>query len=156
LVVVLALGLAVFFVGPVLAVVSDFFRAGFFQRQEMTTYDGDSRKNLRAIHRALMLYADSEGGLPPADRWMHEAWIRLQTRDLPKEEAKKKLRVPGGALGEWGYAFNAALAGRHPDDVDDPSTRLVFESSDKSWNASALAPPQAGLAVTVAGELVGP
>jgi hypothetical protein len=155
-VVVAALGLGVVFVAPIVSVFNDFVRAGFFQGQEKSVYSGDSEDNLRAIHRALKLYADSEGALPPADRWMDEAWIRLQTRDLSQDEAKKKLQAPGASLGEFGYAFNSALAGKHPEDVQDGSTPMVFESPDKSWNAHALKAPKGALAVTVAGKIVRP
>ncbi|MCW5938484.1 MAG: hypothetical protein KF884_06960 [Fimbriimonadaceae bacterium] len=153
-VVATALVLGVVFVAPVLSVVNDFVRAGFFRGQDKATYTGGSEDNLRAIHRSLKLYADSEGALPPADRWMDEAWIRLQTRDLPQEEAKKKLQAPGAALGEYGYAFNSALAGKHPEDVPDGATPMVFESADKTWNAHGTSVPQGALAVTVAGEIV--
>jgi hypothetical protein len=153
-VVLAAVGLSFVFVAPVASVLADFARAGFFARPEPGVYTGDSEDNLRAIHRAMRLYADSEGGLPPADRWMDEVWKRLQTRDLPPEEAKKKLRAPGAGLGEWGYAYNGSLAGLHPDDIKDQSLPLVFESRDRTWNASSRNVPRGVLLVTLGGQVV--
>ncbi len=145
-------GVVLAWLGPIVA---DFYRAGFFEQAEQGSYDPDVEKNLVAIHRALTLYVESEGALPPAETWMDAAWLRLQTRDLPKEEAKEKLVNPNVARGadQYGFAYNPALAGKHPDDVADKATPLVWESEATAWNAHGGRPRPGGAQVSVAGEV---
>lgn len=156
---VLILGVAIW-LGPVL---SDFAKAGFFEKQAERTYDGTKMEDLKNIHQALMLYHESEGILPSASGWMDAAWRRLQTADMSEEEAKKKLRADGVGDGEYGYAMNEGLAEMYVGDIENPgATPLVFDSSDTGWNAygdpDELAPdparPGGNKGVTVEGNVV--
>jgi hypothetical protein len=148
--------------GPV---VKDFADAGFiegFSPVKQKRYRGTSMENLKAIHVAMMLYHDSEGGFPIAESWMDSIKTRLKTSELTSDEALKKLKNPlleGDDV--WGYAMNRALSGKYKDDIGDPGrTWLVFDSSDTKWNANgdpkALLPnpprPGGNLGITVSGK----
>lgn len=154
-VLVVALVAATPWLTQVLAAVNDFRAAGFLEASEYRKHEGTVEDNLNAIHHALMLYVDSEGALPPADSWMDAAWLRLQTGDMSKDEAKKKLVNPrlARAEGEFGFAFNAGLAGQHPDDIKDKTLPLVWESTETRWNATTTAPPQSGSWVDIQGRI---
>lgn len=134
----------------------DFEKAGFLEEQQTGTYLADREANLKEIHRALTMYADSEAAFPQPLGWMDAAWQRLQTRDLPTEEARKKLQRPGVKEG-YGYALNRAVAGKAPEEAGDPKrTVLVFESEETTWDAAgdpSGAPPES-LAVTVDGTVL--
>ncbi len=156
---VLILGVAIW-LGPV---ISDFAKAGFFEKQAERTYDGTKMEDLKNIHQALMLYHESEGILPSASGWMDAAWRRLQTADMSEDEAKKKLQAEGVAEGEYGYAMNEDVAEMYTGDIENPAeTPLVFDSSKTGWNAHGkpgeLAPdperPGGNKAVTVEGNVV--
>src|SRR5436309_1729398 len=57
-------------------------------------YSGTSIDNLRRMQTALLLYNDSEGQFPDSSGWMDAIGNRLETADLNKGEAKKKLIRP--------------------------------------------------------------
>lgn len=127
---------------------------GFLDAPAKREYTGDTVKNLKAIHTALMLYQDSEGALPQASSWMDAAWSRLQTADMEEDEAKKKLKSTGiTADTEYGYGFNDAISGKHTLDLPD-ETVLVFESKDLAWNAHGKAANPGAKAITVTGKIV--
>jgi hypothetical protein len=146
------------------------WRAGAVQAmitpQEMRTYQGTSKENLKALYTAMMLEHDSEGAFPKAAEWMDALKDRLATNDMSLTEAEKKYVNPmaGPAKpGQFGYAMNAALEGKYKDDVKDPDkTLLIFDSSDTSRNAhgdpTELLPKSArqggNLGVTVSGKVV--
>ncbi len=139
-------------------------QSGFLDDVEQRTYEGDAEANLKAIHTALMLVHDSDGQFPAADGWMDAIANRLKTSDLSEEEAAKKLVNPDRAKrdGEYGFALNAAAAGKFVDDLAGPETILVFESASLERNASgdpgkdAPKPGRNGgnLGITVGGEVV--
>lgn len=149
------------FVGPALTVAS-----GYIEPQTKRQWQGTSMENLKAIHTALSLYQESEGALPPADRWMDAIATRLKTADLTTEEAEKKLRSPSVARDNplaFGYAFMAELEGKYMADIENPAqTPLVFDSRDLTRNAHGdpvqLKPdpprPEGNLTVTVDGQVV--
>lgn len=111
-------------------------KAGLLDEEKTDKYQVSRENNLTAIHKALLQAADSDGGFPAADKWMDTAVLRLKTGDLSEAEAREKLKVPGGTEG-YGYAFNKALGGKHPDDFKDKGkTVIVYESVATQWNAS--------------------
>ncbi|MCW5937629.1 MAG: hypothetical protein KIT11_10030 [Fimbriimonadaceae bacterium] len=152
-IVVLAFLLALPWMVQVVAAFRDFQRAGFLEQGEERKYQGSVDANLTAIRAALLLYVDSEGAFPPRESWMDAAWLRLQSGDMSKEEAKKKLRDPSRAKGEsdYGFALNPAVAGKHPDDLPG-ETPLVWQSEGLEWN-SATGPKAKGREVRVDGAL---
>lgn len=134
------------------------WRDGAFSH-ETHDYVGTSTENLRRIRTALMLYHDSEGQFPDASGWMNAAIDRLQTADLNKGEGLKKLVRPDllGQDGAYGYAFNDACSRKYKDDVKDPKTPLVFESTDKAFDAHGdPAKLRKGLAITIDGTILAP
>lgn len=152
----------VIWLGPVLMA---FINEGFFDETEMRSYQGNSADNLKAIHRSLSGFHESEGVLPEAEKWMDDALLRLKSADMAEEESKKMLVSPrnSGKPNQYGYAFNAALSGMYIGDIKDPKkTVLIFESKLTEWNASGDpktdAAPKVGntgpLALTVSGEVV--
>jgi hypothetical protein len=114
--------------------------------------------NLKAIYIALNLYQDSEGQYPAASGWMDAIGPHLQTTDMSREEADKKLLRPNlksPQPGQYGYALNDAIAGRFKGDIKDSKTPLVFETSDLSRNAHGSPNSQTGrLAITLQGTIV--
>lgn len=139
--------------------VADAKKAGLLDEEKTDKYQVGRENNLKAIHKALMQAADSDGVFPPAKSWMDVALLRLKTGDLTIDEAKDKLRVPGSKAGEFGYALNSEVAGKTPDDFKSrPNTILVFESRDSIWNASgdpATIGREGGKAITISGDIVG-
>ncbi len=82
-------------------------------------------ENLKQLHAALMLYADSwDGKLPPANSWM------TAIRDNVPEDAW--LHCPdAGKPGGFGYAFNMALGGADVSSTKGGATTpLLYDSSD--------------------------
>lgn len=91
------------------------------------SYKADMNKtcpeNLKQLHAALMLYADSwDGKLPPAETWMtairdnvpQDAWLHCP--DVTKQDG-------------YGYAFNKALGGASVTSVKGASTMpLLYDS----------------------------
>jgi hypothetical protein len=129
--------------------VLDLARAGAFDEVQQREYQADREGNLKAIHRALVMTAESEGAVP-GDDWMDQAMLRLKTRDLSEDEAAKKLVRPGVASG-YGYGLNEAAAGKPVEDLE-AGTVLVFESAQTARNH--VGKPEPGLAVTVGGDVV--
>lgn len=160
LVALLAIGGAVFY-GPTLW---DFYKAGLFERPlEPTVYEGDTRSNLEALHRALMATHDSDGAFPKASEWMEAIKPRMSTSGEKQWELKYVSPALRGKDGQYGYALNEEVSGRYVDDITDPKTTLlVFDSRDASWNAHGDPkdllpdPPRPGgnLGVTVSGQVV--
>jgi hypothetical protein len=146
------------------------WRAGAVQAmvspQQMREYEGTSKENLKALYTAMMLEHDSEEAFPPADQWMDAIKDRITTGDMPMAEAEKKYVNPmiqPAKKGQFGYAMNAALAGKYKDDVKNPDeTLLIFDSKETSWNAHGDPkellpdPPRQGgnLGITVSGKVV--
>lgn len=162
-VLVLLVGLG-WWIGPV---IRDFFKAGFFDKTKMRSYEGASIDNLRAMHMAMMQYHDSEEMFPDSSAWMDAIENRIQVFDMEKAESMKKLIAPlyRDQPGKYGYAMNDLCSRKYKDDLPDPSkTVLIFESSDTSRNAhgdpaNLMAAPAGGskaLAISVEGQLIGP
>jgi len=148
--ILLVLGLALgYWLVQVAIVAGSAARAGFFDAPVKSTWTPDREANLRALHTALRLYMESEGQLPAAAGWSDAVGPRLKTADLSETEARKKLVQPGGA---GGYGFNAALAGKHFEDLDS-STVVLFETAKPDLNQHG-EPPKEGRGITVAGEVV--
>lgn len=83
-------------------------------------------RNLMRLARALSLYAeDQAGGYPPWEVWGTAAFTRVTDRAV---------FVCPAALGEPGYAYNAALFGLKPAAVSDPAKCVIL------WDAGALGP----------------
>jgi len=121
----------------------DLWQAGLFENvlspKELRKYQGSSMDNLKAMHLALSLYHESEGQFPYANGWMDAIQPYMQSGDMSKEEAMKKLVNPlirPAKKGVYGYAMNDAASAKYKDDVPKPSeTLLVFDSSETGWNA---------------------
>lgn len=121
-------------------------------------YSGNSIENLRRMRTAMLLYSDSEDHFPEGNGWMDAIDTRLQTADLNKGEAEKKLVRPDllGQSGLYGYAMNDACAGKFKGDIKDPNlTPLIFESSETGKNAHGdPAKIRKGIAITVDGTII--
>jgi hypothetical protein len=149
------------FYGPVLR---DFWVGGILPamvaKPQERTYEGDSADNLRSLFVAMKLYHDSEERFPEADGWMNAIQGRVRTTDMPEEEAAKKFVRPdlADSPGSFGYAMNPSVAGKYVDDIEDPDTILLFESSETGRNAhgdpDAIGLSQNPRGITVTGDLV--
>lgn len=140
-------------------------RRGVFTEPELRSYQGTSQENLKALHRALMAYHDSEERFPDAQAWMDAALPYTRTSDLKEDEERKKFQNPlirPGGTDVYGYGFNEALAGKFVDDIADPErTVLIYDSQETGWNAhgdpnqDAADPERAGgnLGITVGGRV---
>ncbi len=152
--IVLALAILVLavWIGPV---IWDFWRSGFLKGQDRNAYEGGRKENLIALHRAVMLYAESEGGLPDAEGWMDAAMTRAETADLGREEALKKFIRPGVEGPEkFGYGMNAALSRLYPGDAEKPAELiLLFESRSQEWNFSGDPVADSGAGETIDGAI---
>lgn len=139
-------------------VVMDAKKSGWLDDVKTDKYQAGRTNNLKAIHKALMQAQESDGQFPPADHWMEVALIRLKTSDITENEAKDKLRRPGGNPSDFGYAINSTFAGKSMDQVRvAKSAILVFESLSVGFNASG-SPEKDGLksgkGITFEGEVV--
>lgn len=138
--------------------VRDAKKSGWLDDVEVDKYQAGRENNLKAIHKALVQAAESDGQFPPAATWMDAALIRLKTSDLTEEETKIKLRVPGQDNGGYGYAINVVIAGKKPEELKSVQDAvLVFESNKSAWNASGDPDKdarKAGKGITLAGEIV--
>lgn len=155
---VVGLGAAVFFGYPVVQNYLVAKRNGFLDPVEREGYAPTTQGNLKAIHTALMLYADSEGQFPEGSGWMDAIENRLQTNKLKAGEGLKKLRSPRfSGDSEYGYALNPACAAKYPGDIREPNkTILVFDTEESKKNASAdpSSGLKGGLGITVSGDVV--
>lgn len=137
---------------------SDASKAGLLDETKTEKYQASRDNNLKAIHRALMLAADSDGEFPEATKWMETALIRLKTSDISEDEAKEKLKIPGLGPTEFGYALNTVFGKAHPGEIKVKSDAiLVYESKDASWNAHGNPETDGrdgGKAVTFGGEII--
>ena len=122
-------------------------------------YQGDIKDRLKAMHTAADLFHASEDAYPKADKWMDDLLIRLQTQNLKKGEAERKLKRPDVEANpdQYGFAFNAAAVGKYRGDIKDPKTILIYESKDTKKNA--VGDPKAdgkpgGEGITISGEIV--
>lgn len=155
-----AVTLAIWFYGPLArALWSKGFFDQMFRGDDTKKYAGTSMDNLKYMRTALMGYEDSEGQFPVAGGWMDAIQNRLNTDDLKKGEALKKLVYPAnaGQDGKYGYAFNDALSGKYKGDIKDPNTPMVFESVVTDRNAHGdpvkMRRP-GGLAISVDGKIL--
>jgi hypothetical protein len=121
-------------------------------------YSGTSIDNLRRMQTAMLLYNDSEEHFPEAAGWMDAIDLRLQTADLKKGEAEKKLVRPDllGQADQFGYAMNDACSAKYKGDIKDPNrTPLIFESTETGRNAHGdPAKIRNGIAITIDGTLL--
>ncbi len=148
---------AVIWLGPT---VSTAMRAGFLDKTEdRVIEEGQTLKNLKTIHQAILMYSESEGVLPDAGGWMDAAYTRLKTADLPEVEAKKQLKSEKG-LGEdeYGFAMNSRLSGKDPFDSELQDSFLIFQSKNLDWNAQGLPEDpesalESGQGITLGGSL---
>ena len=122
-------------------------------------YQGDVKDRLKAMRTAADLYQTSEDMYPKADNWMDDLLIRLQTQNLKKGEAEKKLKRPDMETtpDQYGFAINSAVAGKYKGDIKDPKTILIFESKETKKNMSG--DPKAdgkpgGEGITISGEII--
>src|SRR5688572_19653527 len=123
--------------------VFDLWQAGILEgalsSKELRRYQGSSMDNLKAMHLALSLYHESEGQFPHSNGWMDAVQPYVQSGDMSKDEAMKKLVNPllrPAKTGVFGYAMNDAASAKYRDDIAKPAeTLLIFDSSDTTWNA---------------------
>lgn len=122
-------------------------------------YKGDIKDRLKAMQTAADLFHSSEDSYPKPEKWMDDLLIRLQTQNLKKGEAEKKLKRPDleSNPNEYGFALNTAVAGKYKGDIKDPLTILIFESS--KTEKSAVGDPKTdgrpgGEGITISGEIV--
>jgi hypothetical protein len=137
-----------------IGIVWKLIRAGVLEKSEKVDYQATNNDNLKAIRTALLLYHDNEEQFPLASGWMDAIKGQLHSNDLKKGEEMKKLLVPGGRAGEYGYALNKAVGGKYKGDLK-PSEVLVFQSKLGTWNASGDPKTDAsGTGITLDGKLV--
>jgi hypothetical protein len=154
---VLALGFIAWFYGPLVLAL---WHIGIFDKKSAAhAYDGTSIDNLKYMRTALLGYEESEGLFPEAGGWVDAIQNRLNTDDLKKGEAAKKLVYPEfvGQAGKFGYAFNGALSKKYHGDVKDGKTPLIFESTSTDRNAHgdpAKIRKPGGLAISVDGTIL--
>jgi hypothetical protein len=152
----LVFGFLVWFYGPLAWAL---YKAGFLERKAPPhAYDGTSIDNLKFMRTALLGYEESEGLFPEASGWVEAIQNRLNTDDLKKGEAAKKLVYPEfiGQAGKFGYAFNDALSRKYHGDIKDGKTPMIFESTTTDRNAHGdpkLRKP-GGLAISVDGTVL--
>ena len=122
-------------------------------------YKGDINDRLKAMQTAADLYHSSEDSYPKAEKWMDDLLIRLQTQNLKKGEAERKLKRPDIEMNpdQYGFAMNSAVAGKYKGDIKDPLTILIFESNEITKNS--VGDPKVdgkpgGEGITVSGEIV--
>lgn len=121
--------------GQVIKAFSDARKAGLLSDEKVEKYQVGRENNLKAIHKALLQAADSDGQFPKAEKWMESALIRLKTSDLSESEAQKKLAVPGLTEG-FGYAFNDVFSGKRPEDFKGKEKSVfIYESKQTAWDA---------------------
>lgn len=115
------------------------WRAGSFDKADKVKYKGDLEDNLKKLHAALILYHDSEGQFPDAEKWMDAIRNRVRTGNMEDSEAMKKFMDPSAQTGGkdiYGIAMNDAASAKYKDDIKDADkTPLLFVSSDTKWNA---------------------
>jgi hypothetical protein len=131
----LAFSFVAWFYGPLVLAL---WHIGLFDKKsEAHAYDGTSVDNLKYMRTALLGYEESEGQFPEASGWVEAIQNRLNTDDLKKGEAVKKLVHPEfvGQPGKFGYAFNDALSQKYHDDIKDGKTPMIFESTTTDRNA---------------------
>ena len=122
-------------------------------------YKGDIKDRLKAMQTAADLYHSSEDSYPKAEKWMDDLLIRLQTQNLKKGEAERKLKRPDIEMNpdQYGFALNKEVAGMYKGDIKDPLTILIFESNEITKNA--VGDPKVdgkpgGEGITVSGKIV--
>lgn len=151
-------GIVIYF-WPLLVGAADLYRKGVLQGTRKHEYEGSSIDNLKAMRTALLGYEESEGQFPMGSGWMDAIQNRLNTDDLKKGEAAKKLVLPEllDQPGKYGYGFNQELEGHYRGEVKDPKTPLVFESTETGRNAAGDAKElrrPGGLAIAVDGTIL--
>ena len=109
---------------------------GVFDKKEMQIYNASNEKNLLALRTALMLYHESEGQFPDASHWMDAIKSRVKVDNMEATEVAKKFVNPlyPATSTVFGYALNDAASNKYKGDLK-PSTVLLFDSSDTSWDA---------------------
>lgn len=152
----LVLGVGIW-LGPI---IRDFLKAGFFDNIEKREFSGDNVSNLKEMHRAMLLYHESEEMFPYANGWMDAIEPRLQVYDMKDEETHKKLQRSEfwGQPDKYGFAMNASVGGKYKDDVPQDSV-LLYSSKSTSRNAfgdpATDGEPSSGESrISVAGNLV--
>lgn len=149
-----------FFVTPQGQFIRDLVKSGALAPPPaQKKYSATSTQNLKALYTAMSLYHDSEGAFPDATGWMDGIENRLNTADLKKGEAEKKLVRPDllSTAGSFGYAMNDAASKKYRDDIPDKKAVLLFESTPTERNAHG-DPKTIGLkggqGITISGEIV--
>lgn len=139
---VFSLGLLLVALGLVVARYLPLFlelqRRGVLGEPARRSYSGTTRENLRNLYVAMMAYHDSEERFPNASGWMDAIRPYTRTSDLETDAELDKFRDPKTSKSEddYGYAMNDELSDQYIDDVDEPDRAiLLFESTDRSWNA---------------------
>jgi hypothetical protein len=155
--VVILVGLGVF-LGPTLSDIVKVYGWDFWRKPDKHAYSATSEQNLKAIYQAMSLYHESEGQFPDASGWMDAMQNRLESNDLKKGEAKKKLIRPDliGQADQYGYSMNDAASAKYKDDIKDPSTTpLIYESKETTKNAHGdPTKNRDGLAISVDGKIL--
>jgi hypothetical protein len=113
------------------------FADAYLSADDERKYNASAEANLKAMYTALMMYHESEGAFPPANRWMDALKNYGAASDLAKGESEKKFVSPSlaGRTGAFGYAINEAVAGKYKGDIKDPKTPFIFDSTDTARNA---------------------
>lgn len=90
------------------------------------------RSNLKQLTRAMQMYEEGSGALPPSDSWMDA--IRPFHKSPGIEEC------PGPLFSNdqvFRYAFNSLLSGKKSRSISDPAAvPLIYDSSTHARNAS--------------------
>lgn len=104
---------------------------------ESEAFKGDTADRLKAMFTSAELFHQSEDAFPKAETWMDDLLTRLQTQNLKKGEAIKKIKRPefDADPAKFGFAMNLAVAGKYKGDISDKATIIFFESEKTEKNA---------------------
>lgn len=118
------------FMGPLLSWTVEASKRRMDQR-----YSEICISRLRQVGQGMAQYAaDSDGLLPPADRWMDVTW-KYVMKDDPSQITESAFQCPSvskARTGEFGFAMGTALSGKP---LAGASGDLAFDSKDVSRNA---------------------
>ncbi len=96
-------------------------------------------ENMKNLSSALQLYMEANDNYPPAEVWMDELSNYLRTDDLTPGDQQKKLQCPDLARTDpnaYGYAYNAQIAEKWTDEIEDPAnTPAIYDSTKTGRNA---------------------
>lgn len=126
--------------GPLIPPLIKYFQDRNYYKTKIEYYPA-CKENIALLGAAINAYLESEGVFPPAEKWMDEIQPYLRSNEKTKEDQLKKLHCPDLSPEEFGYAYNAQLAGKSKDAIgDQEKTPVVYDSTQTSKNANDAMP----------------